>query len=667
MVDIVSLKEQTRPVVIWGTKTAAKICCRVLKKFYITIVAAGDNDIQNIGKKLYGIPVLSLQEIRKMYPDALVVIGNFSPNATDSIIRQLQAENKRFSFLEFGQIEYLYELRYLNRTIQDSGKLYRIINHVRYNGDKAWKRQINKGVMTEYRYVIRDDKAEDLKAHLSGIYGVKNMVLIADKGHINELKCVLDDLEALDNIGHMIVALDYRDTFEKDDLVYLASKLFYVICDETAPKSFLEYLEKNGLNTVTNAVSEEVFSQRNSKKKTVLSEKIIVESMIAYTGCGQDNDRCISELKAQPAYIVQLFNGLANQVLMYLFGRFMEEESERIVVFDDTILSLDITDEEENRRRIHRWTKAYTWEETCTGVGETRKRNSFYHFKRAEIAEVFDAPIHLLSDYFDDRTWRVYLEKIKREHTCKYAQSFPLCHVLLEYGVDVKIIKDNLLPKEFLPVDNCCCIDPYIWEKTYEKYSITDFLAHSRENLYFMGGWSDGRVEDWLFRNRKWVEKQLSFRLKWNETNRMYAEMIKNSDGIMLHIRRGDFVYYKKSASTEYFCKAIQLTAHLNEYREKKYFVFSDDLAWCREHKRELGLEEVRDNVVFVSGNEGISSYMDMYLMSLGKVVIPTLGSTFGYVSMLVSHTMEKCIDMPRYFYNMEHGMAPDVEFITID
>ena len=42
--------------------------------------------------------------------------------------------------------------------------------------------------------------------------------------------------------------------------------------------------------------------------------------------------------------------------------------------------------------------------------------------------------------------------------------------------------------------------------------------------------------------------------------------------------------------------------------------------------------------------------------MSLGKAIIPTPGSSFSYVAMLVSKSIEKCIDVPRYLYDLDHG-----------
>ena len=115
-----------RPIIIWGTKDAAKICFRVLHKLNIDIVAMGDNHAA-VGGDLYDIPVLSLQEIKNLYPNALIVIGSFFRHITDIIMRQLQEVSSEFSFFRFEQLEYLYETECSSRVIEDKERLHNII------------------------------------------------------------------------------------------------------------------------------------------------------------------------------------------------------------------------------------------------------------------------------------------------------------------------------------------------------------------------------------------------------------------------------------------------------------------------------------------------------------------------------------------------------------
>lgn len=652
MAGIDDLKAQTVPVVVWGTKSAAKMCCRLLKKIDVTIAAIGDNNYAEGGQALYDIPILGLQEIRGLYPDALVVVGSFFDDVTDFIIRELWSVNNGFTFIRFAQIEYLYELECLERQV---------INN------EIWQGKPDRCVMTEYRYILHDNAAADLKRHLSGIYGVKYLVLIAGGEFYGILEQLVNELAHSVNIGHIIIVIDHKKPVCMETLTRLSTKVFYVICDESVSSVYLNCLWETKNIIETRELPPRLFCHMEESTQAVVTEDVIFRSVLNYIAGGETHDmKEHAKLSNRPVYIVQLFNGLANQALMYLFGKFIEGKTERTVIFDDTILSLDVMDKQENMRRIGRWAKALASDDVEDGVEETRKRNSFYQFKRAEIAEVFDIPICLLSDYFEEEVWELYLDKIKKEHLSHYAQGFPLCHVLLENGLEIEIVRDSLLPKEFLSLNHCYCIDAFMWGKHYGKNSIMDFLLHNNENLYFMGGWANGIADDWFIHNRSWVRHKLPFRMPLDKKNRRYEDEITHSDGIMVHVRRGDFSYFKAYIDTDYYKNAIQLAESMEKYVNKKYFIFSDDIEWCQDHGDELGFGAIRDKITFISGNNGKDSYIDMYLISLGKVIIPTPGSTFSYVSMLASSTVELSINMSKYYDNLKRGLPLIVEMMEI-
>lgn len=654
------------PVVIWGTKVAGQLCYRILRQLKANVVAAGDNDINQRGKIFYDIPVLSAEQVKELYPEALIVIGSFFYDVSDSIISQLESVSGRFSFCRFEELEYLYETRYSDRTVKDEEKLFQIINNIRQDEVYTWKRKLNTKVMSEYRYVVQNDRAEELKKVLSGIYGIKNLLLIVNSQKFGEALTLIDELSMCDSIGHIIVVLDGNETVDRVVMEHVVKKVFYVICDESASAELEMDLESLGYIVARKNLPDDLFSDRNLTKGINLTEDIVIQSVLQYVYGPDALYKGKTDRKTQPVHIVQLFNGLANQMLMYLFGRFLEEESDRIVIFDDTILDLDILDEEENIRRICRHTKALTVEDIRTLVSETRKRNSFYLFKRAEIAEVFKLQIRLLSDYFEEELWIKYLHKVKQELSGKYAQGFPLGQVLIQSGIDIELVRDSIMPDELLAVRNCYCVDAYILERPYAQESVTNFLLHNTRAAYYTGIWATGRVEDWLFNNREWMSSKFRFSMTLTPENKEYVNAIIRSDAIMLHIRRGDFVYNKMSADAQYFQKAIQKAEAMPEYKNKKYFIFSDDLSWCQQHEGELGIDNIKDKTYYVTGNVGKNCCIDMYLLSLGKVMIPTPGSSFSYVAMLISKTMEKCVNMPEYFYNLRHHKRNVFSFIDV-
>lgn len=654
---------QDRPIVIWGTKAASMICYKVVSKLGRTIAAVGDNDIRVQGEKWHGFLVLPAYQIRQLYPDALIVVGSFFRSVSDRIVEQLGRISDRFLFCRFEQIEFLYETGYLNRAIEDRDKFYQIIHYIGQNERYPWKRNLNKRVLPEYRYAVRDTEASDLKEFLADVYGVKNLLLTVTRGMISAISVLVDALFRYENIGHIVVVIDIGDTFDVNQIGGLADKVFYVICDETVKETSIQELEKRGFTVHTRKILPEVFQNKAADHSVSLTERDVVQNIMDYTGIGHAKVRL--PCGDGSVCFVQLFNGLANQILMYLFGRYLEQQSGKHVIFDDTILCLDILYAEENVRRIVSWMQCMDEEKVVRGVNDTRERSGFYKFKRAEVAEVLDAPIRLLSDYFDERTWMKYLMKIKKDFSHKYAQSFPLGQVLTERGIGVTVIRDNIMPDDFFAIDHFYGVDAYTLDMPYEKNSMTDLLFHMKQNAYYMGIWATGKVMDCYMGNRGWVRKQVSFRLNPSRKNKAYIKDIRENTSVMIHIRRGDFVHLGLFDNAQYYRQAIQGAEAMSGYENKRYFIFSDDLEWCKKNKDILGISQVEDRAVFMDENTGKNSYMDLYLMSLGKILIPTPGSSFSYVAMLISESVVKYIDVPRYLYETEHGLSGVPVYIT--
>lgn len=657
-----------RPVIVWGTKAAGQIFCRLLQMYGVQITAAGDNNPNEHENSLPEIQVLSMEQISNLYPRAVIMIGSFSCRVSDEIILQLKQSGGDFKFCRFDQAACFYESEYLKRFIGKEERLVRIINNIRKDAVHDWKREMDKRVMLEYRYRVSDSEAKDLERELGNIYAVKNLILITSAEQIHSCVKLVSKLSEKDTAGHIIIALQVKPGIDLTALQQLVRKVFYLICDESADKELISQIRKAGFIVDMKKLPDQLFSERTTVTDKPLTEHTIIKTVQQYAGSTYVNAAIPCELKtdSQPVYIVQLFNGLANQMLMYLFGRFLEENSDRKVIFDDTILCLDVLDKEENIRRIHGWNPSLTEAQIQKGVAQTREKNSFYLFQRAEAAEVFHLPVRLLSDYFDKKTWQDFLVKVKKEISFKYAQAFPLGQLLTDAGTEIAVIRDHLMPEEFLAVNHCCCVDAYAVEMPYQPDSVADFILHGIQNKYFIGIWATGRAKDWLLCNRKWAGGFFRFKPELNKRNEEYERQLKQSDGVIIHIRRGDFALFHMSADAEYFRQAVEVANAMDRYRDKKYFIFSDDIGWCRQHKKELGLEQTEEKICFVEGNTGKYSFMDLYLMTLGKVMIPTPGSSFSYVAALISETMELCVNIPEYVYHLEHGMTKKPVFVEL-
>ncbi len=106
-------------------------------------------------------------------------------------------------------------------------------------------------------------------------------------------------------------------------------------------------------------------------------------------------------------------------------------------------------------------------------------------------------------------------------------------------------------------------------------------------------------------------------------------------DAVVIHVRRGDYVtgYLNKGLYFNYdrYIEAIKKLLEIPDYPNKKYFVFSDDIQWCKDNMSSLGLNLIGNSEIrFVNSNKFDESFRDMQLMSYGKIMI---GGNSGFFS----------------------------------
>lgn len=147
----------------------------------------------------------------------------------------------------------------------------------------------------------------------------------------------------------------------------------------------------------------------------------------------------------------------------------------------------------------------------------------------------------------------------------------------------------------------------------------------------------------------KGIRKELlqAFMFPTFETDRNIelAESIQNSESVALHARILDFDYgMKATLERDYFRKAVSYIKKRTKVL-LKFFIFSDDIEWCKKNLFLLGLED-EDKVIFVEGNTGKHSFRDMQLMSLCKHnIIPN--STFSWWGAYLNQNPNKIVVTP--------------------
>lgn len=113
-----------------------------------------------------------------------------------------------------------------------------------------------------------------------------------------------------------------------------------------------------------------------------------------------------------------------------------------------------------------------------------------------------------------------------------------------------------------------------------------------------------------------------------DEFNLEMSDKITKSESVAIHARVVNFEYgMKEILARNYYQKAVN---HIKGKIDKpiSFFVFSDNMNWCRENLDILGLSN--EDIIFVDYNKGENTFRDMQLMSLCKHIIIS-NSTFSW------------------------------------
>jgi hypothetical protein len=111
------------------------------------------------------------------------------------------------------------------------------------------------------------------------------------------------------------------------------------------------------------------------------------------------------------------------------------------------------------------------------------------------------------------------------------------------------------------------------------------------------------------------IEAELSAARPLSPESEAVAKAISLGPSVAIHVRRGDYVTLASAARLHGSLGLPYYEAALQRMREEvegaRYFVFSDDIAWCREHLP-LGAAEA----VYVGHNTGANAWQDLFLMA---------------------------------------------------
>lgn len=227
----------------------------------------------------------------------------------------------------------------------------------------------------------------------------------------------------------------------------------------------------------------------------------------------------------------------------------------------------------------------------------------------------------------------------------------------LHNGLELENIFDITLNKASAFTSNLYYIHNRSWpyrklrailniKKNYEEelslFSFDPTFLENAESAYYWGYWQN----ELYFKDiADDLRKDLEFKNPLTERNQDLQSLICKQNSVSIHVRRGDYIENSLLGGLcgkEYYQKAID---YINLHVETPtFFIFSDDIAWCTEN---LNLT----NSSFISWNKGLTSYVDMQLMSCCKHQI-IANSSFSWWGAWLNSNPKKIVIGPKKWTN---------------
>lgn len=205
------------------------------------------------------------------------------------------------------------------------------------------------------------------------------------------------------------------------------------------------------------------------------------------------------------------------------------------------------------------------------------------------------------------------------------------------YDLDLFNIKESFVqhPIQAIPVDEGWS-DLSFNEKIYNLFD-NNYLKS--QNIYLVGYFQNIGYTEPIYN-----ELIKDFKLKNPITNQRTLELlndIKNSNSIMLNVRRTDFVNnsFHGTMDVDYYSKAISI---INEkVSNARYFIFSDDIDWCKEN-----LSNIENSFIVDHSYKGdrFGEYLEL-MKNCKHFIIPN--SSFAWWSAYLCTNKDKIVIAP--------------------
>ncbi len=289
--------------------------------------------------------------------------------------------------------------------------------------------------------------------------------------------------------------------------------------------------------------------------------------------------------------IVRICNGLADQIAQYLLSKCIQYEG------------MDVYYDDLHARSVNAEQQGYELEKV---IVEKIDDKCFSNILSNELAKVFDNHEKDLPD------------------------------VLFDAGVDQLLAATDM--RIYYHSNKKCSRILYTRKTDYEYENLKNFVRGF--GPYCTHYYSAIKPELIMLHYPLCLKKMCRFPGFEDETNSRLQQEMTRYTAIGVHVRKGDYVLWGDT-NLNFYKEAIRKVLSIPEYREAKFYIFSDDIPWCKANAEGLGLLQVdKESLAYISHNKGDESFRDMQLLTLCRVIIGQHGG-FARMAYILSEKSE--------------------------
>ena len=275
--------------------------------------------------------------------------------------------------------------------------------------------------------------------------------------------------------------------------------------------------------------------------------------------------------------------------------------------------------------------------------------NQFFQYAYTrKIQKMFGGEVkYIVNSYETDELRELSLNKFKilpswsvEENEVSFYKKHKVQSVIKKIVEKLTYVKkkNSAFDENFRPVRNV--ILNFVGIHCHQAISYAKPKKSLFKDIYIEGMWHNHSLFDDI---REPLISELTLKENFDEENQKIADKINETNSVCIHIRRGDYLKYDcyQVCDLAYYERALNKMDSMTT--EPTYFVFSDDIQWCKENLSSHGKE-----MIFVDKNN--PDYIDIELMSRCKHFIIS-NSTFSWWAAYKSNYGKKIVCTPDKWY----------------